>query len=156
MAHSFIADQPGRAVLFYDGVCGLCDRAVQCVLRHDSAGRFRFAALQSDYARRALARHGRDARDLDTMCLLLDPDGAREQLLIKSDGVLAVLHELGGPWRLATAVRILPRAWRDRAYDAFVRQRYAWFGRYDQCRLPRPEERARFIDADAPARQSAG
>src|SRR5262245_44726111 len=86
-------------ILLYDGVCGLCNRAVQFILRHDPHGRFRFAALQSDFARGVLQRHGRDSRDLDTMCLLLDADTPHERLLTNSDGVLAVLQELGGAWK---------------------------------------------------------
>lgn len=134
-------------ILFYDGVCGLCDRTVQFVLRHDRAGRVRFATLQSGVARVVLTRHGRDARDLDTMYLVLDADTPRERLLCKSDGILAVLRELGGPWRLVAAARLVPRGLRDRAYDWVARNRYRWFGRYDHCALPRPEVRERFLDS---------
>ena len=135
------------AVIFYDGVCGLCDRTVRFVLRRDHAGRFRFATLQSDYAAAALARHGRDATDLDSVCLLLDPDGPGERLLAKSDAVFAILDGLGGVWRLAAAARWLPRAWRDAAYDALANRRYRWFGRFDQCPIPSPELRARLAAA---------
>ena len=135
------------AVIFYDGVCGLCDRTVRFVLRHDHAGRFRFATLQSDYAAAALARHGRDATDLDSVCLLLDPDGPGERLLAKSDAVLAILDGLGGVWRLAAAARWLPQSWRDAAYDALANRRYRWFGRFDQCPIPSPELRARLAAA---------
>ena len=141
------ADPVPPAVIFYDGVCGLCDRTVRFVLRHDHAGRFRFATLQSDYAAAALARHGRDAADLDSVCLLLDPDGPGERLLAKSDAVLAILDGLGGVWRLAAAARWLPRAWRDAAYDALANRRYRWFGRFDQCPIPSPELRARLAAA---------
>lgn len=134
-------------ILFYDGVCAFCNEAVRFVLRHDRPGAIRFAALQSPFAEQVLARHGRDARQLDTMCLLLDPGGVDERLLCKSDGILALLDELGGPWRLLGLARIVPRAWRDRAYAVFVRNRYRWFGRYDSCPLPAPEVRARFVDA---------
>ena len=146
-----MSDQVTHAILFYDGVCGLCDRAVQFVLRHDTEGRFRFAAVQSDYARPVLARYGRDPRDLDTMYLLLGPGTPHEQLLAKSDAILAILRQLDGAWRLLAAACVLPRTLRDRAYDFIARHRYRWFGRYDQCRLPRPEERERFVDADEPA-----
>lgn len=132
-------------ILFYDGVCGFCDRAVQFVLRHDTAGRFRFAALQSDFAARTLARHGRDPRDLDTMYLLLDEGTPGEQLVARSDAVLAVARELGGAAKLLGLFGLLPRALRDRAYAFIVRHRYDWFGRYDQCRLPPPLVRERFI-----------
>jgi predicted DCC family thiol-disulfide oxidoreductase YuxK len=134
-------------ILFYDGVCGLCDRTVQFVLRHDRAGRFRFATLQSGVARAILTRHGRDARDLDTMYLVLDADTPGERLLCKSDGILAVLRELGGSWRLLAAAQLVPRGLRDWAYDWVARNRYRWFGRYDHCALPRPEVRERFLDS---------
>lgn len=143
------------AVVLYDGLCGLCDRTVRFVLARDPAGRlFRFAALQSDYAAAVLAAHGRDARDLDTVCLL---DGAH--LRVKSDAVLAILARLGVGWRLLAALgRALPHAARERAYDWVAAHRYAWFGRFEQCAVPPPALRARFIAAAAdapPARRTA-
>jgi len=132
-------------VLFYDGVCGMCDRAVQFVLRHDRAARFRFASLQSDFARAVLARHGCQAGALDTMYLLLGAGTADERLLSRSDAILAILGDLGGPWSVPALARVLPRSWRDRAYDVIARNRYRWFGRYDQCALPPAKARERFI-----------
>lgn len=141
------ADGVPPAVILYDGVCGLCDRTVRFVLRRDRAGRFRFATLQSDYAAAALARHGRDAADLDSVCLMVDPDTPSERVLAKSDAILAILRDLGGIWRILASARWLPRAWRDAAYDALARRRYGWFGRFDQCPLPSPELRARLAAA---------
>jgi predicted DCC family thiol-disulfide oxidoreductase YuxK len=133
-------------ILLYDGVCKFCNGAVRFVLRHDPAGRFRFATLQSDYARGVLARHGRDPRDLDTSYLLLDAGTPRERLLARSDAALAVLQRLGAPWRALSLARLLPRTLRDRGYAFLARRRYAWFGRYGQCPLPPPHVRGRFID----------
>ena len=135
-------------IVLYDGVCAVCDRGVQFVLRHDAERRFRFAALQSDFARRTLARHGRNSDALDTMCLLLDAGTPVERLLVKSDAILAVLRQLGDGWKLLAYAGFLPRAVRDRAYEAFVRRRYRWFGRYDSCALPAADVRERFIDSD--------
>lgn len=141
-------------VIFYDGVCGLCDRSIRFVLRHDHAGRVRFAPLQGALAARVLAAHGRDAGQLDTVYLL---DGGR--LLAKSDAVCAILHLLGGPWRLLALLRVLPRALRDRAYDAVAGGRYRWFGRFDTCPVPPPHLRERFLaaglDADTAAETAA-
>ena len=130
-----------RDILFYDGVCGLCDRLVQFVLRRDRRGRFAFAALQSDFAAETLRRFGRDARDLDTVYVVTS-DGL---LLHKGRAILFVLRALGFPWSLAAVLSILP--WRvvDWCYDRVAHSRYRLFGRYDQCRLPAPEERSRFI-----------
>ena len=131
------------AVLFYDGVCGLCDRIVRFVLRHDRRRRFRFAPLQGDFARATLARYGRDARQLDSVCVLIDG-----RLLEKSDAVCAILRDLGGVWRLvALPLRLLPRRLRDAGYDWFASRRYRWFGRFDECPLPTPELRARLAES---------
>jgi predicted DCC family thiol-disulfide oxidoreductase YuxK len=148
---SSVASAPDAGpILFYDGVCGLCDRTVQFVLRHDRDGRFRFAALQSARAHRILARHGRDPSRLDTMYLLVNPGGPTERLLDRSDGIVRVLEQLGGVWRLSAAARVVPRFVRDRAYDLVARNRYRWFGRYDRCVLPPPNMRARFLDDGEP------
>ncbi len=135
------------AVILYDGVCGLCDRSVRFVVAHDRAGRFRFAPLQSAYAQDALARHGRDPRDLDTVYALFDPGTAAERLLAKSDATLAVLWALGGVWRLAVLARAIPRRWRNAVYDWVARNRYRWFGRFDHCQVPSAELRQRFVAA---------
>ena len=140
-------------ILFYDGVCGLCDRAVQFVLRHDRHGRFRFAALQSAVAAEVLERHGRDPRDLDTMFLLVDAGTPRERLLSRSDGVCELLRRLGGGWAVLALARVLPRGMRDRAYDLVARHRYRWFGRFERCALPPPGARERFLDAAEAAPQ---
>ncbi|MGD9762295.1 MAG: thiol-disulfide oxidoreductase DCC family protein [Candidatus Binatia bacterium] len=136
-----------RAVIFYDGICGLCDRSVRFVVARDRAARFRFAPLQSAYAKAALARHGRDAAELDTVYALFDPGQPGERLLAKSDAALAVLQALGGIWRGAMLLRAVPRAWRDAMYDWVARHRYRWFGRFDHCPLPPPELRQRFVAA---------
>jgi len=136
----------GAPIILYDGVCGLCNRLNGFVLARDPAGRFRFAALQSALAAEILARHGRDPRDLDTLYLLLDAGGLGERLLQKSDAVLWILRELGGPWRITGALRVVPRWLRDLGYDLVARTRYPLFGRYDTCPLPDPRHRARFLD----------
>ncbi len=82
-------------IVLYDGVCGLCNRLVQFILRRDPAGVFRFASLQSGMAARVLARHGVDARDLDTVYVVLDYDTADELLLARSDAVIYILRHLG-------------------------------------------------------------
>ena len=133
-------------IILYDGVCGLCHRLNRFVLARDQAGRFRFAALQSALAGEILARHCRDPRDLDTLYLVLGHGGPDERLLRKSDAALRILRELGGAWRAASLLRVVPRPLRDLAYDLVARSRYRLFGRYDTCPLPDPRHRARFLD----------
>ena len=134
-------------ILLYDGVCGLCNRMNQFVLGHDRAGVFRFASLQSALAGRILARHGRDAADLDTVYVVVNPDQPDEHLLARSDAVIFVLKQLGGFWGLTGFVlRFKPRFLRDLGYRVVARNRYRFFGRSETCFLPSSENRGRFLD----------
>jgi predicted DCC family thiol-disulfide oxidoreductase YuxK len=133
-------------ILLYDGVCGLCNRMVQFVLRRDRESVFRFAALQSEFAGRALARHGIRTGELDTVYVVLNVELADERVLGRSDAVIFVLKQLG-TWRFSGLfLQILPRAIRDWGYGVIARNRYRFFGRFDSCVLPSLETRDRFLD----------
>ncbi len=141
-------------VLLYDGVCGLCNRTVQFVLKRDQAEVFRFAALQSALGRRILERHGASPSDLNTFYVLLHSDPAppagaeqNEALLARSDAVIFVLRGVGGVWRFVGGLfQLLPRIARDWMYNLVARNRYRIFGRYDSCPLPSEAQRRRFLD----------
>lgn len=128
-------------ILFFDGVCGLCDRLVQFVLRRDRRARFRFAALQSELAVATLRRFGKDAADLDTVYVLTG-DG---RLLQKARAIFFVLGQLGLPWSLVAVFGILPTAVVDWFYDRVARNRYRIWGKRDSCRVPSADERVRFL-----------
>ena len=132
-------------VIFYDGVCGLCDRLVRFVLKQDQRGFFRFAALQGHFAAKALAHHGKDAAQLEAMCVIAGEKSRPEELLCKSDAAIFVLRQLNWPWKAAVLLKIVPRGLRDRAYDWIARRRYRIFGKLERCRVPSEAERARFI-----------
>ena len=131
------------ALILFDGVCNLCNGFVQCVIQHDPAAKFEFAALQSAAGQAVLAAHGLNANAIATEpdSVLLELDG---QLYSHSEAVLRIARALGGPWRLLLAGYVLPRAWRDAAYRFVARHRYRWFGRQDSCWLPTPALKARF------------
>lgn len=136
----------GGAILLYDGVCGLCNRLVRFLLARDRAANLRFAPLQSGFAAKALARHGLDPARIETVYLITQPGAATERVQSKSRAVLAALGELGGAWRLAGILRIIPGPLRDAVYDLVAKIRYRVFGRSDRCVLPPPEMRGRFLD----------
>lgn len=137
-------------VILYDGECGLCDRFVQYVLGRDRAGLYRFAAQQSDLAAEVLRRHGRDPAALSTVVVVLDMGQTTERLLMKARAALFVLMSLGGPGRWLAPLGWLPTGLLDFGYDLVARNRHRVFGHAASCRLPRPEERARFLDLARP------
>lgn len=131
-----------QPILLFDGVCNFCNDTVNFVLDHDRAGRFRFAALQSEVGQRLLAEHGlRELPALSTSVLI---HGGRAYT--DSDAVLRGAVLLGGAFRLLAIFLLVPRFLRDPPYRLFCRYRYRWFGRSEQCRVPTPETRARFLE----------
>jgi predicted DCC family thiol-disulfide oxidoreductase YuxK len=134
-------------IVFYDGVCGLCNRLVQFLLKHDKAGRLRFASLQSEFAEKVLRRHSIDPKDLDTLHLVENYEAPDERVLQRSDAILRAGRELGGFWTACSALgRIVPRGLRDVVYRLVARNRYRMFGKYETCLLPDPDQRGRFLD----------
>lgn len=134
-------------IVLYDGVCGLCNRLVQFLLKHDKHGRLRFASLQSDFAAKALQRHGIDPKDLDTLHVIENYEQPDERVLQRSNAILRAGRELGGLWSVSSAAaKVIPRPLRDVFYRFVARNRYRVFGKYDTCMLPEPNQRSRFLD----------
>jgi predicted DCC family thiol-disulfide oxidoreductase YuxK len=134
-------------ILLYDGVCGLCNRLVQFILRRDHNAVFRFASLQSAFAATILARHSASPCDLDTVYVAANHELPDEYILTRSDAVIFVLKQLPGACRPAAFVlQAVPKFLRDAAYNVVARNRYAIFGRSEVCPVPRDQDRARFLD----------
>src|SRR4030095_13344024 len=132
-----MSDDNSISVVLYDGVCGLCNRLNQFLLKRDSRNRFRFASLQSDLAAQILQRHGTSAIDLDTVYVVGNYGTADEHILARSDAVLHTLRQLGGFWSIAATMgRILPKPLRDAFYKGISANRYRVFGKFDSCLMP--------------------
>lgn len=137
-----MSPEDDHPVIVFDGVCVLCSRWVDFILRHDRAGRFRLAAMQGQHGRALLIAHGLSPDDPVSFLLVEQGQGYGD-----TDAIAHVLGQLGGPWRAASAMlRAIPRRLRDPAYRWIARHRYRLFGRRAQCRLPEPEQAWRFID----------
>lgn len=141
------------AVVLFDGVCNFCDASVNFIIEHDKKDFFKFAPLQSDEGRRFANKYGfesatakqeeEDMSDLipiDSIILIDD-----EKAYTHSTAALRILCRLGAPWSWMYVFTIIPRPVRDWAYKLFARYRYRIFGRKDQCMIPTPEVRARFL-----------
>jgi predicted DCC family thiol-disulfide oxidoreductase YuxK len=126
-------------IIFFDGVCGLCNRAVDALLQADRQAVFRFAPLQGETAKRLLPPLPEDPEDWSIV--YLDERGVHRY----SDASLEICRRLGGAWSLAALLRFVPRALRDPVYLWIARNRYRWFGKRDSCRVPTSDERARFL-----------
>jgi len=135
---------PSPNLVLYDGVCGLCNRLVRFLLRVDRRAVLCFAPLQGPTAARLNERHG-FGLDVETMVYVRDFGLKHERVYLRSDAVLRVLGDVGGVWWLVSLLRVVPRLLRDPLYGWVARHRYRWFGKYESCPLPSPEQRSRFL-----------
>ena len=133
-------NEPGTPIVLFDGVCGLCDRFVQFVIRHDRGGIVRFAPLQSEVARELLRGAGLPEEGLSFIVVI---EGKNS--FIKSAAVLEVFRFLPGIWGTLAMLRYIPAAVSDVVYDITARKRYALFGKYDACVIPTESQKARFL-----------
>lgn len=134
------------AIVLFDGVCNLCNGAVQFILDRDRAGRFRFASLQSDSGRALLGQHGVPVPDGDPdSIILVETTASGTRVLSHSTAALRIARHLSFPWFLGYAAIVLPRPLRDLVYRFIAKNRYRWFGKTNECRVPTPEIRARML-----------
>jgi predicted DCC family thiol-disulfide oxidoreductase YuxK len=135
-------------VLLYDADCAFCEAVVGFILRHEKRHTLRFAARTSEFGAMALARYP-ELRGVDSVVWLeLARDGQAERAQVKSAAVLRVASYLGGWWRGAGILRLVPLPWRDAAYDGMARHRRRLTRSVPTCRLPDPSSRDRFVDHD--------
>ncbi len=133
-----ITDQNGP-VLYFDGVCNLCNRTVQWIIKQDKKKIFRFAPLQSAGGVALVQLRGEN----NANSVLLVVDG---RIYSKSSAALQVAKQLGGIYSLFYVFIIIPVFLRDAVYNFIARNRYKWFGQQASCMIPTPELRARFVD----------
>lgn len=132
------ARQSTGGIVFFDGVCGLCNQFVDFLLVRDRRGWLRFAPLQGRTADAQLPA-GRVSADPDSIVYV--EDGMQD----RSTAVLSAVSRLGGAWSFVALLGLVPRPIRDWVYDVVATHRYRWFGRREQCRLPTDAERAAFL-----------
>ncbi len=129
-----------QRIVLYDGVCGFCNGVVQWLLRVDRAGAFQFAALQGNTAAELRAIHPEIPVDLDTMVYVEDG-----RVYLRSRAFFAAARHLPSPWSWFRFLGLLPVILTDTGYRLVAAVRYRVWGRLDACRVPSPEQRARFL-----------
>lgn len=128
-------------VLLFDGVCNLCNGTVQWIIERDPQGKIKFASLQSDVGAALLQQYGLPADQLNSVVLI-----DKGKVYMRSDAGLQLLYLLGGWWGvLSLKLWVVPRFVRNAVYDYVAHNRYRWFGKKDQCMMPSPELKARFL-----------
>ncbi|NDE15271.1 DUF393 domain-containing protein [bacterium] len=138
-------DSRTRLVVYFDGVCNLCNRFVDFLVRIDRARVLRYAPIQGETAR---ARGIYDAaREPVPGSIVVQRDVAEQdgERWTESDAVIRIFTHVGGIWSAAAILRVVPRTLRNAVYRTVARNRYRIFGRRDTCRVPSDEEKALFL-----------
>lgn len=130
-----------HSILLFDGVCNLCNGAVQFVIDRDKNNQFLFASLQSEEGKKILQEKGLSAGKMYSFILV-----ENGKIFDRSTAVLRVAKRLKGLWSLLYAFIIVPKFIRDRVYNFISKNRYRWFGRKDECMVPTPELKAKFLN----------
>ncbi len=129
-----------KSVIIFDGVCNFCNSSVNFIMKRDSGEKFLFTANQNEAGQKILKEHKVDVLNISTFFLLED-----SKIYSKSTAALMVAKQLTFPWNLLYGFIIIPAFLRDIIYDFIAKNRYNWFGKKESCRMPSPEERARFL-----------
>ncbi len=127
-------------IIFYDGVCALCNGFVRFLLFADKAKRFYFAPLQGDAANQIAQQKKTFPRELESIVLWQD-----NQLLLRSRAIFSIFQQLPWPWRMVSWFRIVPTIFTDAIYVLVAKIRYRVIGRYDVCPVPPAQVRSRFL-----------
>jgi predicted DCC family thiol-disulfide oxidoreductase YuxK len=130
-----------KPVIFFDGVCNLCNASVQFIIKRDSKESFLFSSLQSDAAQAILLQNKLENLDFDTIILL--EDGI---IYDKSTAILKILRKLSGLYKLGYIFIVVPKFIRDFVYKIISKNRYKWFGKRDSCMIPTEELKLRFLE----------
>jgi len=128
-------------VIFFDGVCNLCNASVQFAIERDNKNLFKFTALQGEYSKAVLPKFNVGLNQLNSIILLEDG-----QLYTKSTAALKIAKKLNGLWPTLYVFILVPKFIRDWFYDIIAKNRYKWWGRQESCWLPTPELKQRFIN----------
>ncbi|WP_338407266.1 thiol-disulfide oxidoreductase DCC family protein [uncultured Flavobacterium sp.] len=130
-----------KKIILFDGVCNLCDSAVQFVIQHDKNDVFRFVALQSDLGQQILKHIGINPLNIDSV-ILYEPGIA---YYYKSAAVLEIAKSLGGFFHFGTLLRIIPAGISNHLYDYIAKNRYKWYGKKESCMIPTKQLEAKFL-----------
>lgn len=131
-----------KKIILFDGVCNLCNGAIQFMIKHDTKDTFRYAALQSDIGKKLIAERNIDTDNVDSI-ILIEPGVAYYN---KSDAALQIGKQLKGYRTISSLLYLLPSGLRNIVYDFIAQNRYKWYGKKEACMIPAPELKAKFLE----------
>lgn len=130
-----------KSIILFDGVCNLCNNAVQFVIKHDALDKFVFTALQSTTGQKLLMQYNLPLAGFDSFVLI-----ENGKVFLKSTAALQIAKQLSGPVKLLYGFIIVPSFIRNTVYTVVAKNRYTWFGKKDSCMIPTASLKAKFLN----------
>lgn len=132
-----------KSIIFFDGICNLCNASIDFVIQRDKNDHFLVGALQEDLSKKVLSKYKVKEEYLDSLVLL-----EKGEIFYKSSAALKIARNLSGLWPALYPLIFLPTFFRDSVYNWIGTNRYRWFGKKSSCRLPTPTEKAKFLSQE--------
>lgn len=131
-----------KKLILFDGICNLCNDSVLKVIKNDRKNTFIFTALQSETGQKIINHLKIDISKIDSI-ILYESDVLYD---IKSTAALKIMNDFGGFWKATQLFLIFPEKFRNLIYDYIAKNRYKWFGKKENCMIPSPELKVKFLD----------
>ena len=128
-------------IILFDGICNLCNSSINFIIKHDKRKQFRFASLQSNFAKEILTKYNCSEIDLNTVVLIQS-----DKVYLKSSAVIKILQQLNSLSKLAVVFFLIPEFIRDNIYDFMASKRYKYFGKRDICIVHDEEIKTLFLE----------
>ncbi|HET8736580.1 MAG TPA: DCC1-like thiol-disulfide oxidoreductase family protein [Pricia sp.] len=138
--------EKNKKIILFDGLCNLCNGAIQFIIKRDTKDVFRYAPLQGDIGQKLITERHIDTDAVDSI-ILIDPGVA---YYTKSDAALEIGKHLKGYRTISSILLGIPVAIRNFVYDFIARNRYQWYGKKEHCMIPTQELKAKFLEDKAP------
>jgi predicted DCC family thiol-disulfide oxidoreductase YuxK len=127
-------------IILFDGVCNLCNGAINFIIARDPKNRYKFAALESEVGQKLLATHEINPDEIDSIVLIRNNNA-----YVKAGAAIRIAQYMSGGWPIFYAFRIIPGFLSNVIYDFIAKNRYRWFGKKDSCMIPTPELKSKFL-----------
>lgn len=126
-------------IVYFDGVCSVCNGFIDFLITRDDNHSLQYATLQGETAQKNLSTDL--YKDIDSLIFQTS-----KKIYTQSNAALMSISSLGGFWKFALWLRLIPKFIRDTIYKTIAKNRYTWFGRRDTCRMPTENERGRILN----------
>jgi predicted DCC family thiol-disulfide oxidoreductase YuxK len=130
-----------HSIILFDGVCNLCNAAVQFIIRRDDSNHFLFASMQSERGKKILAENNLSSNEMSSFILF-----ENGKVYDRSTAVLRIARKLNGSWRFLYSFIVVPKFIRDGIYRIISKNRYQWFGKKNECMIPTGGIEAKFLN----------